>query len=215
MISLAVNAAIAFYGAVFLAGHTASQPDPYTEALGFAVTGRENADVKVIDWSTCAFEADGAVIRIGDIDRSRLAFAIRETMTGWGPVRRVTVTLHGDVPVYERIDKGLDEEGPWDDEAVRMLKRIVKERNPELFRDRKVAARDHTLTLATTDIERVRQDWTTVMRGCVPRRSPSPAPAESDATAPIAAAPAATSPWQLDAAPLSTWTAAAWTTPPL
>lgn len=215
MISLAVNAALAFYGAVFLAGHTAPRPDPYTQALGFAVTGRETAEVTVVDWSACTFQADGAVIRIGDIDRSRLAFAIKETMTGWGPVRRVTVTLHGDVPVYERTDKGLDEEGPWDDESVRMLKGVVKERNPELFRDRKVVARDYTLTLATTDIERVRRDWATVMRGCVPRQSPAPAPAESGATAPIAAAPAAASPWQRDAATLSAWTTAGWTTPPL
>ncbi|RAI38081.1 hypothetical protein [Rhodoplanes roseus] len=170
MISLAVNAALAFYGAVFFSSLTASPPaDPYTRALSFALSGDERMLVRPVDWNACVFEVNSAVIRVGALDRSRLAFAVTETKTGWGPVRRVTVGLHGDGPVYERTELGLEEEGPWDDEAVRMLKRAVRERNPELFATRKVVASDYTLTLATTDLDRVREDWATLLRGCTTR----------------------------------------------
>ncbi|MFL9828294.1 hypothetical protein, partial [Rhodoplanes sp. SY1] len=180
MLSLALNAALAVYGAIFLAGAQAFAPaDPYTQALGFAVAGHDRAAVKAVDQEACVFAVDDTVIHLGAIDRARLGFALMTAQTGWGPIRHVAVTLHGETPVYERIEKGLDEEGPWDDEAVRMLKRMVKARSPELFHDRRVVETDVTLKLPTSDIERVREDWATAMRGCAARKplraTPGPA----------------------------------------
>jgi hypothetical protein len=166
MISLAVNAALAFYGAVVLAGFAAPPPDPYTQALRFALAGNDRAVVHPLDWAACAFEVNGAVVRIGAADPARLTVALTETRTGWGPIRRVTVGLHGDATVYERFDPGLEAESPWDDEAARMLKREVMRRSPELFQEHRIAASDHVLTLATDDLDRVRQAWAVVLRGC-------------------------------------------------
>ncbi|MFD2181652.1 hypothetical protein [Rhodoplanes azumiensis] len=226
MLSLAVNAALAVYGAIFLAGaHAFTPSDPYTQALGFAVAGHDRAAVRAVDQEACVFAVDDAVVHLGAIDRSRLGFALMTAQTGWGPIRHVAVTLHGDTPVYERVEKGLDEEGPWDDEAVRMLKRIVKARSPELFHDRRVIETDITLKLPTSDIERVRQDWATVMRGCAARKPlpvtpTTPAtPREADAPA-MSAAPARPTSPASPAAPsrIEPHTAAAlsaWTIPPL
>lgn len=217
MLSLAVNAALAVYGAIFLAGAQAfAPPDPYTQALGFAVAGHDRAAVRAVDQEACVFAVDDAVVHLGAIDRSRLDVALMTAQTGWGPLRHVAVTLHGETPVYERVEKGLDEEGPWDDEAVRMLKRIVKERSPDLFNDRRVVETDITLRLPTSDIDRVRQDWAAVMRGCAAKR-PSPAtPTGADAPA-ISMAPARPTP-SVASPRIEPHTAAAlsaWTIPPL
>lgn len=167
MISLAFNAALAFYGAVFLAALSpASPPDPFSSAVTFALTGTDRGIVSPVDWTTCTFEADGAQFRIGAIDTGRISIELRETPSSSGPVSRVAVSLHGDAPVYERIERAIEDFNPMDDDFALMLKSELKRRSPGMFEERRTAANDYTLLLGTTDVARVRHDWGVLIRAC-------------------------------------------------
>jgi hypothetical protein len=167
MISLAFNAALAFYGAVFLAALApTTPPDPFSRAVTFALTGSDRGIVRPVDWTSCVFEVDGAQFRVGAINTDRLSIELREVPNDWGPARRVAVSLHGEAPVYERLERGIEDSNPMDDDFALMLKAELKRRSPRMFEDRRTAETDYTLLLGTTDVARVRHDWGVLTRAC-------------------------------------------------
>ncbi|NVO14148.1 MAG: hypothetical protein HXX10_08945 [Rhodoplanes sp.] len=166
MISLAFNAALAFYGAFLLAALSPSPPDPFSRAVTFALTGSDRGIVRPVDWTACVFEVDGAQFRVGAVDTDRLSIELRDVPSDWGQVQRVAVGLHGEAPVYERIERAIEDSNPMDDDFALMLKAELKQRSPGLFEDRRTAETDYTLLLGTTDVARVRHDWGVLIRAC-------------------------------------------------
>ncbi|EJW13224.1 hypothetical protein A33M_0081 [Rhodovulum sp. PH10] len=169
MLSLALDVLIAL-SSVFGASDADAAPprDPFVGAVGVALTGAPDADIRPLDWRACRFEVNGQVFRLGAVDPATVRVRPWERDTVLGTMRRVAVTFSGadGAVVYERTDRALEDVSPADDAAIRLFKQTVKSRRPELFHDRRVALREQTVTLPTSDLAAVEDAWRTVTRTC-------------------------------------------------
>ena len=159
----AVRIAFAFAVALMLACGSAArgEPDAFMSAVGFALSGRDDGDPKVIgDRINCVFAINNEIFRLNNVHPDRITIQGGHRQWPWGLEQSVTVVLHGDDVVYEETI-----EPPKDDGSE--LMRQMREASPELFKSQHYTVNDHQLHLLTGDQDRIKRAWQYVYsNGC-------------------------------------------------
>ena len=111
-------------GAYMLASILASsvtahaETDVFMRTVGFALTGSDDANPKVIgDRSKCIFAIKNDIFRLNNVHADRIA--IQEWQQQQGLEQWVTVELHGDDVVFEETTEPLKDDGS---ETIRQLR---------------------------------------------------------------------------------------------
>jgi hypothetical protein len=153
-----------------------AESDTLLQAIGFALTGSDDAKVQTIDRANCVFRIENKMFHLNNIQVDRLvirksgpppplpltaddptARAIREATSGRHVDPKVdptlVVELHGSGPVYESTDifrdAGFDVPGP------------------------PLSSNEYTIELTTSESDRVSRAWQYIFsHGCVGQKSP-------------------------------------------
>jgi hypothetical protein len=157
----AVRIAFAFAVALMLAGGAAArgEPDAFMSAVGFALTGSDEADPKAIgNRADCVFAINNGLFRLNNVHPDRITIQAGHRQWPWGLEQWVTVGLHGDDVVFEETI------GPPKDDGSDLM-RQMREASPELFKSEHYTYTDHELYLMTSDQDRVKRSWQYVYSG--------------------------------------------------
>jgi hypothetical protein len=146
---------------VFFDRPVPAETDLLMRAVGFALTGSNGADVRVIgDRAGCVFEIKNEVFHLNNVyaDRVKIQGSQRQSL---GVLeQQVTVELHGDEIVFEETV-----EPPKDDGSE--LSRKMRAESPSMFEPRHYSYTRHELRLATNDEDGVKRAWQYVYsHGC-------------------------------------------------
>ena len=159
----AVRIAFAFAVALMLACGSAArgEPDAFMSTLGFALTGSDDADPKVIGNRTdCVFAVNNGLFHLNNVHPDRITIQGGHRQWPWGSEQWVTVVLHGDDVIFEETI------GPLKDDGSELM-RQMREGSPELFKSQHYTYTDHELHLMTNDQDRVKRSWQYVYsNGC-------------------------------------------------
>jgi hypothetical protein len=141
-------------GILFLVGAPVwAEPDVLMRAVSFALTGRDDADPKVIgDRANCVFAIGDDLFRLNNVQTYRIEIQGWHRQRAWGPEQWVAVRLHGDDVVFEETI-----EPPKDDGSE--LMRQMRESSPELFKLHHYTYVEYELNLMTKDEDRVKKAW--------------------------------------------------------
>jgi hypothetical protein len=155
-------------GFVFLLGWpVGAETDEFMRALGFALTGSDKADLKVIgDRASCVFAIKNELFRLNNVYTDRIKIQGRQRQSFGAPEQWVTVTLQGDDIVFEEtVDP------PKDDGSE--LMREMRAASPEIFKSHRYTYTRHELYLSTNDQDGVKTTWQYVYgHGCNGKRAP-------------------------------------------
>ena len=158
-----VRIVFAFAVALMLACGSAArgEPDAFMSAVGFALSGRNDADPKVIgDRINCVFAINNEIYRLNNVHPDRITIQGGHRQWPWGLEQWVTVVLHGDDVIFEETI------GPPKDDGSDLM-RQMREGSPELFKSQHYTYTDHELHLMTNDQDRVKRTWQYVYgNGC-------------------------------------------------
>jgi hypothetical protein len=142
-----------------------AESDLFMRAVGFALTGTDDVDVKVIDRISCVFAIKNEVFRLNNVYADRIKIQGSQTRLGV-PGQRVTVELLGSEVVFEK-----NVEPPRDDGSEVM--RQMRVQSPSLFEPHHYTYTQHELFLATNDQDRVKTAWQYIYsHGCTGKRVP-------------------------------------------
>ena len=112
-------AATCVLASILASGVTAhAETDVFMRTVGFALTGRDDADPKVIgDRAKCVFAINNDIFRLNNVHTDRI------TIQGWqrqqGLEQWVTVELYGDDVVFEETTEPLKDDGSRDNKAIK------------------------------------------------------------------------------------------------
>jgi hypothetical protein len=146
-------------GALLLvSGAAHSETDVLLRAVGFALTGSDDADPKVIDRASCVFAIDkgdkNEVFHLNNVQTDRITIRIQER----AGMRLVVVGLHGDEVVVDETSTPKDEQARQNNEALNAKPSHNKETQVDL---------------GDTDLARVRRAWQYIYsHGCTGKQSP-------------------------------------------
>jgi hypothetical protein len=136
-------------------------------AVGFALTGSNDADVRVIgDRAGCVFAIKNEVFRLNNVYADRIK--IQGSQRQWLGVleQRVTVELHGDEIVYEGTV-----EPPKGDGSE--LLRQMRVESPSMFEPHHYSYTRYELFLSTNDQDGVKRAWQYIYsHGCTGKGVP-------------------------------------------
>jgi hypothetical protein len=154
-------------GVVFLLGGPVwAEADSLMRAVGFALTGSDNADLKVIDRASCVFAIKNELFRLNNVYTDRIKIQGRQRQSFGVLEQLVTVTLQGDDIVFEKTV-----EPPMDDGSE--LMRQMRVHSPSMFAPHHYSYTLHELYLATNDQDGVKTAWQYVYsHGCTGKRTP-------------------------------------------
>lgn len=135
-------------------------------AVGFALTGTDGADIKVIDRTSCVFAINNDLFRLNNVYTDGIKIQRQQRHILGVLEQRVTVELRGDEIVFENTV-----EPPKDDASEVM--RQMRVQSPSLFEPQHYAYTRHERFLATDDLDRVKTAWQYVYsHGCTGKRAP-------------------------------------------
>ena len=152
--------------ALILAGGVTAraETDVFIRTVGFALTGSDDADPRVIgDRAKCVFAIKNDIFRLNNVHTDRI------TIQGWqrqqGLEQWVTVELHGDDVMFEETTEPLKDDGS---ETIRQLRAAV----PDAFTSHHNTYKEHELHLTTNDQDRVKTAWQYIYNhGCTGKQS--------------------------------------------
>jgi hypothetical protein len=152
---------IVLWGAFLVTAVANAQSDILLQAVGFALTGSDNAKVRVVNRADCIFGIGDQVFRLNNVQADRIAISIsRNAYTGDTSVQ---VDLHGAATIYENIEKGL--KGSPSPYVLQLF--------PDAYKDHHISSNEHTLTLSTSESSRVSRAWQYIYsNGCTGQKSP-------------------------------------------
>jgi hypothetical protein len=152
-----------------------AETDVLMRAVGFALTGTDDAEPKVIgNRGDCVFTITRATTTsvTTDVFHLNSVQTDRINIQGWesknpvyGIERWVTIELHGDDVVFEETSESKDDGSDF--------MRALHEANPNLFKPSHKSYKEHELRLTTNDSGRVKRAWEYIYsHGCVGTHSP-------------------------------------------
>jgi hypothetical protein len=143
-----------------------AETDEFMRAVGFALTGSDKADLKVIDRAGCVFGTKNGLFRLNNVYTDRIKIQGRQRQSFGALEQTVTVTLQGDDIVFEEtVDP------PKDDGSE--LMRQMRVASPEMFKPHHYSYTRHELYLTTNDQDGVKTAWQYVYsHGCTGKRAP-------------------------------------------
>ena len=144
-----------------------AESDVLVRMVGFALTGGDNADTKVIgDRANCVFAIKDELFRLNNVYTDRINFRAFQPRAG-DPRTWITLTLHGDDIVFEQTV-----EPPKDDGSETM--RQMRAQYPDIFKPRHYTYTEYELHLTTNDQDEVKRAWQYIYsHGCAGKQSQS------------------------------------------
>ena len=145
-------AAACVLASILASGITArAETDVFIRAVGFALTGSDNADPKVIgDRTKCVFAINNDIFHLNNVQTDRIA------IQGWqrqqGSEQWVTFELHGEDVVFEETTEPLKDDGSA---TIRQLRAAT----PDAFTSHHNTYKEHELHLTTSNQDRVKVAW--------------------------------------------------------
>jgi hypothetical protein len=149
-----------------------AETDVLLRAVGFALTGSDDAEPKIIgNPADCVFSITRTkstsfttdVFHLNNIHIDRIKVEGHEnrlTNQRW-----LTLELHGDDTIFEETSQARDDGSD--------LMRALHEANPNLFKPSSQNYKEHELDLATDDADRVKRAWRYIYtHGCTGKQSP-------------------------------------------
>lgn len=160
------SAVIAITSVVFSCPSVSANDDVLLRAVGFSVTGSDDADAKILNRANCVFRVGNDTYHFNNIDTDRL------NMKNWEQkfpayIRHFTsIELHGDNIVYETVvEPQFKADGTANMEAY-------KKAMPELFKTQHFSYRERALEIDTNEPERLARAWTYIYsNGCTSAKS--------------------------------------------
>jgi hypothetical protein len=140
------------------------ETDVFMRTVGFALTGSDDANPKVIgDRAKCVFAINNDIFHLNNVHTDRI------TIQGWqrqqGLEQWVTVELHGDDMVFEETTEPLKDDGS---ETIRQLRAAM----PDAFASHHNTYKEHELHLTTNNQDRVKTAWQYIYgHGCTGKQS--------------------------------------------
>jgi hypothetical protein len=141
-----------------------AETDMFIRAVGFALTGSDDADPKVIgDRAKCVFAIKNDIFHLNNVHTDRI------TIQGWqrqeGLEQWVTVELRGDDIVFEDTTEPLRDDGS---ETIRQLRAAM----PDAFTSHHNTYKEHELHLTTNNQERLKTAWQYIYsHGCTGKQT--------------------------------------------
>jgi hypothetical protein len=141
-----------------------AETDVFMRIVGFALTGSDDADPKVIgDRAKCVFAIKNDIFHLNNVHTDRI------TIQGWqrqeGLEQWVTVELRGDDIVFEDTTEPLRDDGS---ETIRQLRAAM----PDAFTSHHNTYKEHELHLTTNNQERVKTAWQYIYsHGCTGKQT--------------------------------------------
>jgi hypothetical protein len=138
----------------------------FMRAVGFALTGTETTDLKVVDRANCVFALKNELFRLNNVYTDRIK--VQAWHEGrFGKIEQgVTVDLEGGAIVFETTVEPPDDDGSE-------LMRQMRAKSPEIFKSHQYTYTRQKLRLATSDQDRVKTAWQYVYsHGCIGKRAP-------------------------------------------
>jgi len=161
-------------GAFLALAVASAQSDILLQAVGFALTGSDNAKVRQLNRANCVFgitSENSEVFHLNNVHVDRIMVQAWMRRQPWGEEKYVTVELHGDKMVYELTTKARDESS--DTPQAREMFQGLKQKFPDLFKPQHTVSNEHTLTLMTGETDRVIRAWNYIYsNGCTGQKSP-------------------------------------------
>ena len=144
-----------------------AEPDVFMRAVGFALTGSDDTDPKVIgDRANCVFAIGKDLYRLNNVHTDRITIQGWQRRQPWGLGKWVTVGLHGDDVVFEETTEPAKDDGS---ETMRQMRAAM----PDMFKSHHHTYKERELHLITDDQDRVTRAWTYIYsHGCVGKKSP-------------------------------------------
>ena len=142
-----------------------AESDLFMRTVGFALTGTDDVEVKVIDRTRCVFAINNDLFRLNNVYTDRIK--IQGQRRQWLGVLEqwVAVELLGGEVVFEKTV-----EPPRDDGSE--LTRQMRLQSPSLFEPHHYTYTQHELFLATNDQDRVKTAWQYIYsHGCTGKQS--------------------------------------------
>jgi hypothetical protein len=128
-----------------------SETDVFMRAVGFAFSGRDDWEPKVVDRTNCIFEYQDDVFYLNNVQVDRISIQGWENKSVPG-MSLIIVGLHGDDIVAEH---GVVSTDPTDPKAHRQNRK------------------EYELRLKTGEVDRVKRAWEYIYsHGCVGKKSP-------------------------------------------
>ena len=115
-----------------------AETDVLLRAVGFAVTGSDDAEPKAIDRAKCVFGVGRDVFRLNNIQVERIKIQGWKQTNAYGVREYVTVEIHGDEVVYETTTVPMTiDNSP--------ITRSMMQSSPELFQPQHQKFKERTI----------------------------------------------------------------------
>ncbi len=143
-----------------------AEPDAFQSAVAFALTGRDDKPIGVIDSANCIFSINGGeeIFYLNNVQIDRLK--LQETFEPrplWDKNNHLTIELHGNKTVYENTKIFT-----IDGEIGRLLAREGK-----MTTYGPTKSTEHSLSLQTSEVHRLVRAWKYIYaHGCKGQKSP-------------------------------------------
>jgi hypothetical protein len=149
--------------AVFLSLTSGARADTLTEAIAFAVTGSDGAKVAAVNQAQCIFKVENDTYYFNNIYVDRITFQLRQNRI-YGP--SIEIELHGKLKVVDEYSAPAKNDG-----SPIMME--MAQRRPDFFKPHIFPRIDHTLSVSSSEFERVRRAWAYIYaNGCTGQKSP-------------------------------------------
>ena len=155
-----------------------AESDVLIQAVGFALTGSDNAKVRTINRKDCVFAIGDDTYYLNNVQVDRLAFEKWESKNPAGIVveRWLTAELHGHETVYETIER--PEPPPRESDYPAKFVEELKRSDPNFFNQKakpavRKTSKQASVRLATSETDRINRAWQYIYaNGCVGTKSP-------------------------------------------
>jgi hypothetical protein len=151
-------------GLLLISGAAYSEADVLMRAVGFALTGSDDAQPQTIDRASCVFAYKNDVFHLNNVHVDSI------NMQGWENGfhdKWINVDLHGDDVVVEHTTE------PMSDDVARLMGPGYRQTHPEAFVSHYEKHKEYQLRLTTGDLDRVKRAWQYIYtHGCIGKKSP-------------------------------------------
>lgn len=145
-----------------------AETDTLIAAVGFALTGSDDAKVRAINRAQCVFGIGNEVFHLNNVHVDRISIQGWVQKTNLGQINTVTIDLHGEGAVSEETVEAGNTEG-----VPSAILENIRKSDPVWFTRHVVTSSEKKLTLNTSEIERVNRAWQYIYaNGCVGKKSP-------------------------------------------
>lgn len=139
--------------------------DTLVDAVGFALTGTDDAKPLVIDRPNCVFGLGDEIFHLNNVETDRITIESYDQRSALGIDRYLRVGLHGRDTIYESTTQ-------LQYDPSNELYRALKEKDASMFEPKHSSSNQHLLNLPSSEKGRMVRAWRYIYsNGCVGKKS--------------------------------------------